>query len=1296
MIPPEQFHFCNDCQKFTIDPEKKQASLYPNRDKEGSRSDIFFFDATLEDVLTGLTSGCELCLWLDSLWREELSSDQERYAVLKASKNTSSIVVCAETYSMSLVDRYPIDEITFFGLWEENVPSRPHWGKCLVFGKCSIDIFTTQDDDVSHLIRNRPINCYPGSAESLKLVRQWLQKCQTSHAKCRGVSQSYIPLRVLRISGGCSSCEFHVAIDTTTKTEPFAALSYCWGGEQPYKTTKARIQSGDASLQWCKLSKSLQDAIKVTVALGLQCLWVDSMCIIQDDEDDKAVQIADMARIYSQATVTIVASRSSRAVDGFLGEINLTSRTLLAVRLPFRCSGKDRTVGSAYLTHIEGSRNRSEPIESRAWTLQERYLSNRVVEFGSLQTGWTCSSSSASTAKSGDSYVDGWKWDTNHEASNSQMIYLHSDLLVDLAEFALQRSSDAWIRDWLNSRWETVLSEYTPRLLSVPTDRILGISGVADIFLSHRRNEGRDKAEEYLAGLWKSSLPSMLCWHAVGDQGRLPPAPEIYQGPSWSWAGINCHVSFIFGRACNTDCRAVLVDADVRLANSSAKCGSVTRAVLTLKGRMRRGFWNSRDRTLDVDSNENPVKGGDARDSCTNTTRVRLATIYPDTSGPRGGSSREHQPRVPIQLLEIGNCVSLKRRGPVGLVLELTQVSSDQDLPQFRRLGLFHIDTKRISGATQPGYAPNEHSQAEAPEDFFDGRIARVIKLECFHVSTPALKSAKLERHLLTAPTVASLESDAKTILLPHIGALLIMADRVSRSRARRPPPPPPQSKASQGRLLDAAASKSAELLTAETGAGFVPLQSKQAEFPQENAQQSEVEPAMTAQQPEPPKPPKPLHTSVLELETEEQEQVSPVMQPQKRQIGSDDDDEHQPKRARLTRKNLARFNNIGKKGTKTSLSSTIPDFTTGSTTTSGFDLRASKNGILNSISSKPPTNLKEIRQRYTKSRGTASPTESMYEGYVKGVKITYNEATTIFEVGRRLLKDYDENYRKALNHAFTGFPEDVGFNNGLSAPQPGFVEGLQKLEFEPFLVEEHINGAVLYKDNRHSITLPHLAGEWKGPDGLIKEAALQSSYDGAALVYARNQALAYLGKSDPPGHAEITTFATDGTNLNFYAHYATLSENGTLKYHQYQYASANILDSYQGHKDGRRGLRNAQDYAFKQSCALKDQLKEKWKQHRGALQGIAEGPLPPVVDGTSEKATNVGEDEVGDKIVEQPCEPTPPSSSEPEPLSNSLKPLSSTNDAVPNRGGRKRKGAFSSHGPPHESSRRRSKRKPG
>ncbi|KAJ4311708.1 hypothetical protein N0V84_010305 [Fusarium piperis] len=141
-------------------------------------------------------------------------------------------------------------------------------------------------------------------------------------------------------------------------------------------------------------------------------------------------------------------------------------------------------------------------------------------------------------------------------------------------------------------------------------------------------------------------------------------------------------------------------------------------------------------------------------------------------------------------------------------------------------------------------------------------------------------------------------------------------------------------------------------------------------------------------------------------------------------------------------------------------------------------------------------------RERGAQSRGTASPTESEHGRFVNRVRGAGNEATLVVETSK-LLKEYDdEGYTRAF---------DRTFNNGLSALQPDFVEGPRMEAFNPFPVDEHVSGAVLYKDDPYSVTLPHMAGECKGPDGNMKEAELQSAYDGAALVYARNQALAYM-----------------------------------------------------------------------------------------------------------------------------------------------------------------------------------------
>ncbi|EFX01617.1 heterokaryon incompatibility protein [Grosmannia clavigera kw1407] len=310
---------------------------------------------------------------------------------------------------------------------------------------------------------------------------------------------------------------------------------------------------------------------------------------------------------------------------------------------------------------------------------------------------------------------------------------------------------------------------------------------------------------------------------------------------------------------------------------------------------------------------------------------------------------------------------------------------------------------------------------------------------------------------------------------------------------------------------------------------------------------------------------------------------------------------------AQLTRQNLARFNRMKRKAVdsedETTDSPTTTDTTTVSTTASAFAMKAFRNGIRVHTSTKPPTNLAEIEKRFKKPRKSVSPTESEHRLFTRCVEDADNEATMVFEVGHQLLKKHeDSGYKRSFGPSFKGLPKNAGFNNGLSAPQPDFVEGLRMEEYDPFPVDEYINGAVLCNFSPRSVTLPHLAGEWKGPSGNMRKAELQSAYDGAAMVYARNQALSYLEQPDRPGYAVVTTFTTDGTSLNLYAHYTSCANDDTTQYHQYRFASAN-LTTYQGYKNAQRGIRNEQDHAKAQSYALRDQLQAHWKKRCAALK---------------------------------------------------------------------------------------------
>jgi hypothetical protein len=138
-------------------------------------------------------------------------------------------------------------------------------------------------------------------------------------------------------------------------------------------------------LDFEQLPKNFQDAITTTRLLGIRYLWIDSLCIIQDDEEDWLRESVNMEKVYSSAYVTIAAT-SSKSDEGFLHR----SPTYFA-RLPDSVELRQ----AAFLSRMEGDFERDVEkgeLNQRAWVLQERFLSPRIIHFASAQTYWECGS----------------------------------------------------------------------------------------------------------------------------------------------------------------------------------------------------------------------------------------------------------------------------------------------------------------------------------------------------------------------------------------------------------------------------------------------------------------------------------------------------------------------------------------------------------------------------------------------------------------------------------------------------------------------------------------------------------------------------------------------------------------------------------------------------------------------------------------------------------------------------------------------------------------------------------------
>ncbi|KAJ4865530.1 heterokaryon incompatibility protein (HET) domain-containing protein [Trichoderma breve] len=130
------------------------------------------------------------------------------------------------------------------------------------------------------------------------------------------------------------------------------------------------------------LPKTFQDAVTVTRALGVPYLWIDSLCIIQEDEKDWETEAIRMEEVFSFAYCTIAASRGTSSLSGFLGK-----------RKPRAYAKIQTSGGPLYLAEaiddFHADVEQSE-LSKRGWVLQERALSCRTIYFTATQIYWEC------------------------------------------------------------------------------------------------------------------------------------------------------------------------------------------------------------------------------------------------------------------------------------------------------------------------------------------------------------------------------------------------------------------------------------------------------------------------------------------------------------------------------------------------------------------------------------------------------------------------------------------------------------------------------------------------------------------------------------------------------------------------------------------------------------------------------------------------------------------------------------------------------------------------------------------
>jgi hypothetical protein len=429
------------------------------------------------------------------------------------------------------------------------------------------------------------LNPDPRSPQSLSVARGWLRTCIKQHGdRCNSPgtparaerreatashpdsggsadagSQNAMPVRpdpniltskatpsrLLEVTADGATVHLRMTqalLSSTGQTPPYVALSHCWGkSRSPLTTTRTTLDRRRQGIKTASMPQTFQDAVAVVIALGLRYIWIDSLCIIQDDADDWAIESSAMAAIYRQAHLVLAATRCKADRNGFLGLRE--SWTTVGIPHPVPNPGADEPPADAVLELSLLPREHrtwrsgvdpmaDEPLNDRAWCLQERSLARRTLHYATHAMYWECQSARATELGVSDTFPE------PHQSSHLSSIWQTSNSSSSV--FSRPIRTPTLEQQGVNDLgWYTMLEDYTRRSITKDTDRLPALSG-----LSRLAQDARSDA--YLAGIWQSSLLEGLMWCSVSPLKmlRLPPADASYIAPSWSWASVIGPVSF--------------------------------------------------------------------------------------------------------------------------------------------------------------------------------------------------------------------------------------------------------------------------------------------------------------------------------------------------------------------------------------------------------------------------------------------------------------------------------------------------------------------------------------------------------------------------------------------------------------------------------------------------------------------------------------------------------------------------------------------------------------------------------
>lgn len=364
--------------------------------------------------------------------------------------------------------------------------------------------FNKARQDTSASIQRRASSANKQSPVSR--IREWLDTCNRQHdhhcsPSSRPDDQDVHTFRPVWLIDSAERC-----LVRAKTTDRYVALSYVWGSgarrrgpteAEPAMLVKANVDVYEDALPEDDLPQTVLDAMWVARKLGLRYLWVDKLCIIQDDREEMDTHMRHMAYVFSNAYLTLVAAHG----DVNTGLVPLNPRRAAAAA--------SRGLGSGSPNHEELVRRSK--WNTRGWTLEEAVYSRRRVYFFEEAMTWECHCETWQGSPTIiTKQIRGRRDGCTSTLSSAIFAYRHAPW-PDLDEYA------------------RLASDYSARRVTMVDDTLRAFSGITHVL-------SRVFPGGFLYGMPLMFLDVALLWRPQASMRRRAVAHPPFL-PSWSWMG---------------------------------------------------------------------------------------------------------------------------------------------------------------------------------------------------------------------------------------------------------------------------------------------------------------------------------------------------------------------------------------------------------------------------------------------------------------------------------------------------------------------------------------------------------------------------------------------------------------------------------------------------------------------------------------------------------------------------------------------------------------------------------------